>query len=181
MSFDAYKWINEPREWAAEDGLRVVADPDTDLWQKAHYGYSFDNAPMFVREVEGDTRIRATFSADYADQYDQAGAILRIDEENWVKAGVEFVDGAYQLSVVVTRGYSDWSVVPAPGTPESVTIDIAREGDAVIVRYGLDGAEPVHMLRLAYFPPEVRALAGAMCAAPRGGGFEVRFTRLSVV
>ncbi|GII55335.1 hypothetical protein Pth03_37240 [Planotetraspora thailandica] len=180
MSFDAWKWINEPRDWDTEDGLRVVADPDTDLWQKAHYGYSFDTAHMFGRQIEGDARVTATFSARYADQYDQAGAILRIDEENWIKAGVEFVDGAHQLSVVVTRGFSDWSVTAAPGVPALVTVDLERSGDAVTVRYGLDGAEPVHMLRLAYFPPGVPAIAGAMCAAPRGAGFETRFTHLSV-
>ncbi|MET8387669.1 DUF1349 domain-containing protein [Streptosporangium canum] len=180
MAFEGWHWINEPGEWAAAgEGVRVVAGAQTDLWQKTHYGYSFDTGHMFGRLVSGDTRVTATFDADYAEQYDQAGAVLRIDAENWIKAGTEFVDGALQLSVVVTRGFSDWSVVPAPGTPTSVTIDLERAGDAVTVRYGLDGAEPAHMLRLAYFPPEVPALAGAMCAAPVGKGFETRFSRLS--
>ncbi|WP_165781351.1 DUF1349 domain-containing protein [Streptosporangium minutum] len=37
----------------------------------------------------------------------------------------------------------------------------------------------MHMLRPAYFPQEVAALAGAMCAVPVGKGFETRFSRLS--
>ncbi|GIH24437.1 hypothetical protein Aph01nite_27470 [Acrocarpospora phusangensis] len=174
-------WINEPNSWtAADDTLTVHVDPKTDLWQQTHYGYSFDNAPMYGRTVEGDLRVTVTFDADYAEQYDQAGAILRIDEKNWIKAGVEFVDGALQISVVVTREVSDWSVQPAPGSPSSVTIDLHREGDAVTVRYGLDGAEPTNMIRLAYFPPQVPALAGAMAAAPVGKGFEVRFSKVSI-
>ncbi|WP_370025699.1 DUF1349 domain-containing protein [Planotetraspora sp. GP83] len=62
----------------------------------------------------------------------------------------------------------------------SPTIALERAGDAVTVRYGLDGAEPVTMLRLAYFPPHAAAFAGAMCAAPTGEGFETRFSRLAV-
>ena len=49
------------------------------------------------------------------------------------------------------------------------------------VGYGVNGAEPEHMLRLAYFPPQAPALAGVMCAAPVGKGFETRFTRVSLV
>ncbi|MEO3857890.1 DUF1349 domain-containing protein [Acrocarpospora sp. B8E8] len=175
------EWINEPKSWSAGEGtLTVNVETKTDLWQQTHYGYSFDNAPMYGQVIEGDLRVTVTFDADYAEQYDQAGAILRIDEKNWIKAGTEFVDGALQISVVVTREFSDWSVSPAPGSPSSVTIDLHREGDAVTVRYGVDGGEPVNMIRLAYFPPGVPALAGAMAAAPVGKGFEARFTKVSI-
>jgi regulation of enolase protein 1 (concanavalin A-like superfamily) len=173
------EWFNEPHEWADGDVLRVVADPQTDMWQKTHYGYSYDTAHIYGRTIPGDVTIRATFSAGYAEQYDQAGGALRIDAENWIKAGTEYVDGELHVSVVVTRGFSDWSVIPV-GTPGSVTIELERAGDAVTVRYGLDGADPVTMLRLAYFPPGVPALAGIMCAAPVGKGFETRFTHVEI-
>ncbi|GAA0415882.1 hypothetical protein Acor_56700 [Acrocarpospora corrugata] len=174
-------WINEPETWTAGDETLTLTVPaKTDLWQETHYGYSFDNAPMYGRVIEGDLRVTVTFDADYAEQYDQAGAILRIDEKNWIKAGTEYVDGALQISVVVTRGFSDWSVQPAPGSPSSVTIDLHREGDAVTVKYGVDGAEPTTLIRLAYFPPGTPALAGAMAAAPVGSGFAARFTKVSL-
>ncbi|GAA2791259.1 hypothetical protein GCM10020219_073190 [Nonomuraea dietziae] len=48
------------------------------------------------------------------------------------------------------------------------------------VRYGLDGAEPEEMLRLAAFPEGVPALAGAMAAAPVGKGFAARFDDVRV-
>ncbi|WP_432871386.1 DUF1349 domain-containing protein [Microbispora rosea] len=181
MALDDFAWINEPAEWSQTgEGLRAVAGAQTDLWQTTHYGYSYDTAHMFGRQVTGDARLTVTFEADYAEQYDQAGAVLRIDEENWIKAGVEFVDGGHQLSVVVTRGFSDWSVTPAPGGLVSATFDLERAGDAVTVRYGVNGAEPEHLLRLAYFPPQAPALAGVMCAAPVGKGFETRFGRVSL-
>ncbi|MCG5212091.1 DUF1349 domain-containing protein [Streptosporangium sp. KLBMP 9127] len=178
---DGWRWVNEPSEWTAgADDLRVVSDGQTDLWRTTHYGYIYDTAHMYGRELPGDLRLTVTFDGDYAEQYDQAGAILRIDEKNWIKAGAEFVDGALQLSTVVTREMSDWSVSPAPVGAGRVTFELLREGDTVTVRYGLDDAEPAEMLRLAYFPPGVPALAGAMCAAPVGKGFPVRFTRLDL-
>ncbi|MEU9890613.1 DUF1349 domain-containing protein [Sphaerisporangium sp. NPDC051011] len=186
QDFSGWQWINEPAKWSAgtlgteEDDLVVTADARTDLWRVTHYGFTYDTAHLFGTTVTGDARVTTTFRAPWAAQYDQAGAMIRIDEKNWIKAGVEYVDGRLNVSAVVTRDVSDWSVAPALGPAETITVDLAREGDTVTVRYGLDGAEPVTMLRLAYFPPGVPALAGVMCAAPQGNGFEVRFTNISV-
>ncbi|MFF3671383.1 DUF1349 domain-containing protein [Microtetraspora malaysiensis] len=180
MPYTGWEWINEPRDWAAGEVLRVVADPGTDFWQKTHYGFTHDNGHIFGRVMNGDLRITATFELDWSEQYDQAGVALRIDEENWIKTGVELVDGAPLVSAVVTRGWSDWSVVAAPDGFRSVTVDLERTGDTVTVRYGLDGAAPERMLRLAYFPPDVPAFAGVMCAAPTGKGFETRFGPVSL-
>jgi regulation of enolase protein 1 (concanavalin A-like superfamily) len=175
-----WQWLNAPREWTTDDGLSLFCDAATDLWCTTHYGYDKDSAHQFGRTLPGDLRLTVTFSGDYAEQYDQAGAILRIDEANWIKAGIEYVDGGYHLSTVVTRGFSDWSVLPLGRVAERVTIDLERAGDAVTVRYGLDGEPPQTLLRLAYFPPGGAALAGAMAAAPVGKGFAVRFSDVRV-
>jgi regulation of enolase protein 1 (concanavalin A-like superfamily) len=175
-----WQWLNAPRQWTADDGLSLRCDGGTDMWRQTHYGYTTDNAHMFGRTLPGDLRLTLTFSGEYAEQYDQAGAILRIDENNWIKAGIEYVDRAFHLSTVVTRQFSDWSVLPLGRVAERVTFDLERAGDAVTVRYGLDGAPPETMLRLAYFPPAGPAFAGVMSAAPIGKGFPVRFTDVRV-
>ena len=48
-----------------------------------------------------------TLFARHETLYDQAGLMLRIDERNWLKAGIEFVDGRQMLSVVATT--HEWS------------------------------------------------------------------------
>ncbi|WP_433363048.1 DUF1349 domain-containing protein [Streptosporangium sp. CA-115845] len=180
QDFSEWQWINEPAKWAADEDLRITAEARTDLWRVTHYGYIYDTAHIFGRTLPGDLRVTTTFQASYADRYDQAGAMLRIDERNWIKAGVEYVDRKINLSAVVTRDFSDWSMLTVSEPVESVTLELERKGDAVTVRYGLNGAAPVTMLRFAYFPPGVPALAGVMCAAPRGEGFETRFTSVTV-
>lgn len=178
--FGGWQWINEPAKWSAGMELRVTADARTDMWRVTHYGYSYDTAHLFGRVVPGDVRVSATFRADYAAQYDQAGAVLRVDENNWIKAGVEYVDGEVNISAVMTRDFSDWSVLPVSGPVESVTLELVREGDTATLRFGLNGAPPATLHRLAYLRPATPVFAGVMCAAPVGEGFETRFSAVEV-
>ncbi|MFJ9210540.1 DUF1349 domain-containing protein [Streptomyces sp. NPDC102264] len=178
-----WTWLNRPAQWAAyDDALDITTEPDTDFWVTTHYGFVRDTGHALLRPVPANFRLRVTFSGDYREQYDQAGLLLRLDEKNWIKTGIEYVDGRQQLSAVVTREVSDWNVVPLAhltGTPAPVTVELRREGDTVTILYGLDG-EPGTMLRLAYFPPGAAAQAGPMCASPDGTGFTTRFTALGL-
>lgn len=181
-----WSWLNPPAAWQpGEDSLEITSAPDTDFWVDTHYGYSRDSGHALLRPVPQTFALRCSFAGDYRDQYDQAGLMLRADDKNWIKTGIEYVDGEYQLSAVVTRDVSDWNVVPlarishpAP-TPATVTVEMHREGDAVTLRYAVAGSEPDTLLRLAYFPPQAAAEAGPMCASPTGSGFTSRFTSLT--
>ncbi|HET9138857.1 DUF1349 domain-containing protein [Actinophytocola sp.] len=175
---DDWRWLNPPPEWTADDrGLRLVAGPGTDFWRGTHYGYERDDGHVLGRPLRGDFRMTVTVSGDYRDRYDQAGLMVRIDERNWIKAGIE-LDGRLLLSTVVTRENSDWSVLPLPEAANTpVTLELERSGDTVMVRYRT-GSAPATMVRLAYLPPDQEVLVGPMSAAPDGSGFEARFTAL---
>lgn len=178
-----WTWLNPPTDWteSADGGLDVRTEADTDFWVTTHYGFVRDTGHALLRPVPATFRMRLTFTGDYREQYDQAGLLLRLDERNWVKTGIEYVDGTQQLSAVVTRDVSDWSVVPlarVTSTLSPVTLDLHREQDTVTIRYGTGDAQPDTLLRLAYFPPATDALAGPMCASPDGTGFIARFTAL---
>lgn len=178
---NGWTWFNEPTSWTAEgdDALTVTTDPDTDLWRTTHHGFVRDTGHVFGAAQDGDFTLTATFAGDYHEQYDQAGLAIRLDAGNWLKTGIELVDGHQQISAVVTRGFSDWSVAPVPD-PRSVTIKADRTGDTVTVTYGLDGAAPATLLRLAYFPPDSSVLAGVMAASPTGRGFRTAFTDIAL-
>ena len=59
----------------------------------------------------GEFEVKVKITGDYKQRFDQAGLMLRINHENYIKAGIEFVDGKYNLSAVVTHKTSDWSVI----------------------------------------------------------------------
>lgn len=173
------KWFNEPKIWNERDGeLTITTDAKTDFWRKTHYGFIRDNGHFYYQEVTGDFICNVTVRGAYRDLYDQAGLMLRLDEMNWLKCGIEFVDGVQQASAVVTRDYSDWSVVPLASNPEALQLRLERTGGTVEVSYALQGSSYT-LLRLAYLEaPQLKV--GVMCASPEGTGFPVTFEAFSV-
>ena len=104
--------------------------------------------------------------------------MLRLDEKQWLKTGIEFDEGKQKLSAVVTREVSDWSVLPLEHSPPEVFIKLTRKGAAVTIEYSFDGTH-YEMLRLAYFP-EGEALIGMMCCSPQRQGFQATFRDFQV-
>ena len=164
------RWLNEPARWSGSlDALTVECEPGTDFWRTTHYGFVRDSGHFAFAELDSEVALR--FRGDFAAQYDQAGLMLRVDESNWIKAGIELADGRAWLSVVVTRGLSDWSQQPAP-EPDAEgfwTVRAVRDHDSVQV---FCGDQPIRLAPLAG-----SVLAGPMCAAPGGPGFTARFER----
>lgn len=174
------KWLNEPPTWRErENVIEVTTGPKTDFWRKTHYGFIRDSGHFGYLPVEGDFVAQVKVNGGYRDLYDQAGLMVRADEANWLKCGIEFVEGIQQISAVVTRDVSDWSVIPLPDNPSSLWIRIVRSGSAVEVHYSQDGEKYV-MFRMAYLTPANLLNVGVMCASPEGAGFPVTFERFTI-
>jgi len=174
------QWINEPARWSAADGvLNVTAEAGTDFWRTTHYGYVRDDGHLYGEVLDGDFDLRMRVRGAYADQYDQAGAMVRVDEHHWLKTGIEYVDGRIRFSTVITREYSSWTVADLPAGAADLDLHLARRGDAVEIRSGVDGGA-TELAGVVYLPPSRPAFAGAMCAAPSGAGFEVSFYDLAI-
>jgi uncharacterized protein len=168
-------WYNEPAAFREENGsIFITTRPKSDFWRITHYDFIRDDGHFYYQAVTGNFTADVKIVGAYRDLYDQAGLMLRLDERNWLKCGIELVEGVQQASVVVTREYSDWSVIALPQNPPALWLRLKREGDAVEVHYALDG-QHYTMMRLAYFPVEPVVQVGLMCASPQGEGFEARF------
>ena len=177
LPWSAGTWLHEP-ERAREDGadLLVTAAHGSDLWRTTSYGFVRDSAPALLAPLPGGRAVEVDVLVDLPGLYDQAGLLLRVDEETWTKAGVETSDGAPQLGAVVTRGVSDWSLAPVPEWSGTVvTLRASRSGDAVALRARSDGG-PWRLVRVAPLDPAAEVAAGPFCAAPDSPGLTVRFT-----
>lgn len=133
------------------------------------------NEHALVAPLADGEAVEVVFTAGVTEQFDQAGVFVVVDDRTWVKAGVEFVDGAPQVGAVVTAPRSDWSVRPVPDWADSrVRVRVSRSGGALTVRAGLDGAD-LQLVRVAPFPAEAPVRAGPLCCAPTRSGLRVRF------
>ena len=139
QTLESMQWFNEPESWTIKDGtLKMDVTPQSDYWRVSHYGFTVDDAPFLYTLRGGEFEVKVRISGDYKVRFDQAGLMLRIDKENYIKAGIEFVDGKYNLSTVVTHKTSDWSVIKLDKPVDYVWIKAVRRLDAVEIFYSFD-------------------------------------------
>ncbi|HEU5474338.1 MAG TPA: DUF1349 domain-containing protein [Actinophytocola sp.] len=173
-------WRNEPKQWADDAGvLEARADDHTDFWHTTGYGYVRASGHIYGESVSGDVTVSVRIDGNYRDQYDQAGVMAWVDDDHWLKAGVELFDGQLRLSTVVTIGHSNWAFATLPEGTATLWLRLQRKSEAVEVHYSLDGAG-YDLASLVYLPAGREAHVGVMCAAPEGDGFSVTFRDLAI-
>ncbi|WP_228845446.1 DUF1349 domain-containing protein [Phototrophicus methaneseepsis] len=181
MQTQSMQWYNEPEEWAEEDGILMMkAAPERDFWRVTKHNFIKDDGHFFYQTVSGNFRAELRFRADYQTLYDQAGLMVRENELTWLKCGVEYLDGVQQASTVITREFSDWSIVPLPDAPEYMWLRLERTGSAVEVFYSVDG-ESYTLMREGYLSTNRTLQVGPMCASPKGQGFNVYFDIFTLI
>ena len=171
-------WLNEPAS-AKTIGTEFVvrSKAKTDFWQKTFDGYMADSGHFFHFPGTGDFKFTALINGKYATQYDQAGLMVRIDADNWMRCGTEFIDGKRYASVVFTRTYSDGSTLPDLSETEPIWWRVVRKNDSIETFCSLDGSKFMSV-RMGYFPTQKTVDVGLMCCAPSGTGFDATFKEL---
>lgn len=171
------RWTNEPADVATDrDGLHVTARQGSDAWRITSYDFIHSTEHALLTAFAPESAIEVRFRLDLAEQFDQAGIFVKVDDESWIKAGVELSDGEESLGAVVTRGMSDWSLSPVPGwAGRWVTIRASWSGNALTVRARVDD-EPWQLVRVAPLDAVTPVMAGPFCCAPTRAGLTVHFT-----
>jgi uncharacterized protein len=173
-------WLNEPASSKITgEEIVVRSRAKTDFWQKTLDGYVADNGHFYHLSVPGDFTFTARVNGKYATLYDQAGLMVRLDSENWMRCGTEFIDGKRFASVVFTRTYSDGSTMPDLSETEPIWWRIIRKKDSIETLCSLNGIQ-FSSARMGYFQPNHPVEVGIMCAAPSGPGFEATFKDLKL-
>lgn len=180
QSLEKMQWFNEPGQWSISNGsLTMSVTPHSDYWRISHYGFTVDDAPFYYTTYGGEFEAKVKVTGDYKVRFDQAGLMLRIDHENYIKAGIEFVDGKYNLSTVVTHHTSDWSVITLDRKVPYIWIKAVRRLDAVEIFYSFDDKEYT-LMRNAWLKDNTPVQVGLMAACPDGQGFNATFENFQV-
>ncbi|WP_455497115.1 DUF1349 domain-containing protein [Coprobacter sp.] len=180
QKLEKMQWFNEPEKWEIKDNtLTMFVTPQSDYWRISHYGFTVDDAPFYYSIYGGEFEVKVKITGDYKTRFDQMGLMLRIDPENYIKAGVEFLDGKFNLSTVVTHKTSDRSVITLDKTLPFVWIKAVRRLDAVEIFYSYDD-KTYTMMRNAHLQDNTPVMVGLMAASPDGNGFDAKFEHFKV-
>lgn len=180
----SFGWHCEPQRWSLGEGrLRIEPDTPTDFWQRTHYGIQVDNGHFLHQEVAGNFALSVRVVFRPVHQFDQAGIMVRISPECWLKSSVEFEpSGCNRLGAVVTNlGYSDWSMQDFPPEANQVWLRVRRDGDDYLVDASSDGRQwsPLRVAHL-HAGRQIPVACGVYACSPRGSGFVCEFSELRV-
>lgn len=178
--FDTCVWHNEPKTWSLCDNtIHVTTDKGTDFWRETHYGFTRDSGHFFGKEWQGDFTASLRVQGNYKDLYDQAGIMVRIDESNWIKAGIELSDGAACIGSVLTVERSDWSTTAYASDPSDLYLRVTVTDGVLRLQSSADGIR-WPLLKLCPFPKAETYRVGPMCCTPERQGLEVKFSEFHV-
>jgi regulation of enolase protein 1 (concanavalin A-like superfamily) len=183
------RWYNPPlRAELSGSRLVVASAAGTDFWQRTHYGFRADNGHFLFAAWAGDFVLATTVRFRPVQQYDQAGLMVRLSPDCWLKTSVEFEpDRPSRLGAVVTnQGWSDWSTQDVPKDLVAIALRVRREGaDYVIEQAAADAFDSPawSQLRVAHLAEDdgsgtVRC--GLYACSPKGAGFVAEFEHLSI-
>ena len=179
-SLDRMQWFNEPGRWEIKDEtLTMLVTPQSDFWRISHYNFTVDDGPFLYTTYGGEFEAKVKLTGNFKDRFDQMGLMVRLDHENYIKTGVEFVDGQLNISTVVTSHTSDWSVLPMNKIPPFIWVKVIRRLDALEIFYSLDD-QAYTMTRITYLKENHPVMVGLVAACPDGNGFEAKFEHFQV-
>jgi regulation of enolase protein 1 (concanavalin A-like superfamily) len=180
MTFTQCIWLNEPAVWRLDsDVLTVTTDRSTDFWRETHYGFTRDTGHVFGLETKGDFTAEMRIRAQYRELYDQAGLMVRLSDDAWIKAGIECSDGQPMASSVLTLDKSDWATGAYNDDPSDFRTRVTVKAGVLRLQLSSDG-KVWPLMRLCPFPIAKSYRVGPMCCTPELAGLTVVFSEFRV-
>ena len=179
-----FEWYNEPENVVFRDKLMLVtAAAGSDFWQSRHHGVSKDNGHFFYCRKDGNFTLVAKWSYTQKIPYAQCGVMLRVDENNWIKATVMYdaPDKPMLGTGVTQNGYSDWAAQPITPDFDDIWFKVKRLNGDYLLYYSLDGEKfkSIRMTHLLNDMPEVKV--GAYICSPQSADFEAVLSQIEFI
>ena len=180
--FDNFYWLNEPEDYYFENALVIKTEPETDFWQRTHYGFRRDDGHALVTELKADFSFAAKFKFEPQNKYDQCGIILRLDSENWIKISTEYEDQEISRlgSVVTNLGYSDWATEDVSSEINAVWYRVSKRGKDFLIENSFDGREWSQM-RITHLHQDFEEIqVGVYACSPLQSSFKAKIEEIII-
>ena len=177
-----FAWLNPPeRADISAEAVEFVTMPDTDFWQRTHYGFRRNTGHAFLTRLWDDFSFSAQTEFFYESLFDQSGLLLYLDENNWAKASLEYGDEKPSMlgSVVTVGGYSDWANSPVETPASRMFYRVSRRGSDFLFECSDDG-DAYRQMRIFHMPGDLAAArVGVYACSPQQSSFKVRFFEMT--
>jgi hypothetical protein len=170
-----FEWYNEPQNVTFEEkNVKITAKPRTDFWQSMHHHIRKDNAHFFYKTLKNNFTLVIKWHFKTAEDFNQCGVMVRIDERNWFKASVmsKSIKSPEIGSCLTVGAFSDWAGAPLKHMPNNIFFKLERKGDDFVCFYSLDGQKYIRLRQFYLRGIQNEVKAGAYIAAPQDVGFE---------
>jgi regulation of enolase protein 1 (concanavalin A-like superfamily) len=182
-----FQWHHEPASCLLDPATRsltVRTTETSDFWQRTHYGFRADTGHLLWTAAARDFAMEVEVCMKPLHRYDQAGLMVRLSPDCWLKASVEHEDGeSNRLGCVVTnRGYSDWSTQDIPAAAGEFALRVTRCGADYLVEARLPGGSWTQ-LRMTHLEEDDGSNAvqcGIYLCSPKQPGFTATFRGFSL-
>lgn len=185
FNVNALIWIREPKNYTiADDEIRIITEPGTDLWQRTYYHFRNDNAPALQMKTS-EKFFSFVVKTDFVNahhRFDQCGVVMYLDSENWLKGSIEYENEEFQHlgSVVTNHGYSDWATTEIPAAVKSMWYRLSRREDDFCIECSEDGVRFKQMRVCHMHEAKDSVTFGIYACSPENSSFEAVFTNMAL-
>lgn len=177
-------WLNKPEKYEiTEKNITFKTMPYTDLWQNTYYNFIHNNAHMlYTKTNEHYFSFSFKTLVNGVKRFDQSGAVIYIDSENWLKASIEYENNIYQHlgSVVTNNGYSDWATTEIETNIKEIWYRLSRREYDFKIEYSFNGVD-FKQMRICHLNKANDSIYfGIYACSPENSSFMADFTDFKV-
>ncbi|MCJ7770016.1 DUF1349 domain-containing protein, partial [Candidatus Bathyarchaeota archaeon] len=133
---EGWIWTHAPQAWQTSSGWLIVTPAlDTNFWA------GVDTGQFLYQTISGNFTVETRISTILTTNYQQAGLMIRQDENNWSKTTFEYSDGLAVKTGVNRNGTATvGKSTSLPSGTGQVWLRVVRNGGTFIASYSLDGS-----------------------------------------
>lgn len=161
---------SEEVQWTVDGGLITpYFETKTTFSRSAGIDHQRDHVYIYGLKLEGDGEIAMRFRPEHRHQHVEASLTIRVDENNWIRTGAEYLGGQHLITTVTTHDHTDWSLSPVDTESDEIWLRLIRSGGTVSVAHAEDGSD--YTTIASTYLPEGVALAGIASTRPVSESF----------